>query len=251
MKDNALIQLDGVALEYRVPKHHANSLKETVIRIAKKGISYSSLRALDDVSVTVSRGEVLGVVGSNGAGKSTLMKVIARVLPPTAGRVQVRGRVSPMIELGAGFNIEQTGYENIILYGTLLGRDAKTMKERSEAIADWAGLSDYLDVPLRAYSSGMLARLAFSVAVDVTPDVLLIDEILSVGDQVFQEKSAARIQDLIDGGAAAVLVSHQMQQILDKTQRALWLDHGRVCCLGTPEEVVSAYSKFVHQGEAT
>jgi len=237
------VRVEDVVLEYRVPRHRASSLKETLVRIARRGIQYDVLRAVDGVSFDVKAGEVFGIVGPNGAGKSTLMKVLARVLPPTSGRVRVSGRVSPMIELGAGFNAEQTGRENVILYGTLLGRDARYMRSRCSAIADWAGLSDYLDVPVRAYSSGMVARLAFSVAVDVDPSVLLVDEILSVGDAAFQQKSGQRMAELIGGGTAVVLVSHQLQQIVTRCHRALWLDHGVAKALGPPAEVVAAYAQ--------
>jgi ABC-type polysaccharide/polyol phosphate transport system ATPase subunit len=200
---------------------------------------------VNDVSFEVHAGEVLGIIGPNGAGKSTLMKMMARVLPPTSGRIRVRGRISPMIELGAGFNAEQTARENIILYGTLLGRDARHMKAHCDQIAEWAGLREYLDVPIRAFSSGMVARLAFSVAVDVKPDVLLIDEILSVGDEAFQRRSSEKMSQMIEGGAAVVLVTHQMQQIRDRADRALWLDHGQVMLIGDPEKVVSEYEDSV------
>lgn len=242
---DAPIRLDGVTLEYRVPRHRANSLKETAVRIARGGIAYDALKAVDDVSFEVREGEVLGIIGANGAGKSTLMKLMARVLPPTAGRVRVRGRVSPMIELGAGFNSEQTARENIILYGALLGRDARHMRSHCDRIVEWAGLRDYLDVPVRAFSSGMVARLAFSVAVDVDPDVLLIDEILSVGDEAFQRRSSERMSSLIKGGAAVVLVTHQMQQVIERADRALWLDHGRIKMTGETQMVVSAYEESV------
>jgi ABC-type polysaccharide/polyol phosphate transport system ATPase subunit len=239
------IRVEDLTLEYRVPHHRSNSLKEAMVRIARRGIAYDLLRAVDGVSFHVDQGEVMGIVGPNGAGKSTLMKVIARVLPPTSGRVRVRGRVSPMIELGAGFNAEQTGRENVILYGTLLGRDANHMRSRCAAIAEWAGLTDYLDVPIRAYSSGMVARLAFSVAVDVEPSVLLIDEILAVGDASFQMKSSERMTELIGAGASVVLVSHQLQQIVDRCDRVMWLEHGVLKALGPPQEVVAAYAEAV------
>lgn len=241
MRSGPLINFEDVSLVYRVPRHQAGSLKETLVRVARRGIAYTPLVALRRVTFTVDAGEVLGVIGSNGAGKSTMMKILARVLPPTEGRVRVLGRVSPMIELGAGFNPEQTGFENIVLYGALLGRDARHMKQRASDIAEWAGLADYLDAPVRTYSSGMMARLAFSVAVDVDPDVLLIDEILSVGDAAFQEKSARRMAELISGGAAAVLVSHQMSQVEAHCQRTLWLERGVVQMFGPTEKVVSAY----------
>lgn len=239
------VRLDHVTLTYRVPRYRANSLKETAVRIARRGIAFDSLTAVNDVSFEVQRGEVLGIIGPNGAGKSTLMKMMARVLPPSSGRVRVRGRVSPMIELGAGFNAEQTARENIILYGALLGRDARHMKAHCAQIAEWAGLSDYLDVPIRAFSSGMVARLAFSVATDVDPDVLLIDEILSVGDEAFQRRSSERMTGLIRGGAAVVLVSHQLKQIRERADRAMWLDHGRVVLIGEPGRVVAEYENSI------
>lgn len=244
VSDEPLIRVDNITLQYRLPRHRAGSLKETAVRIARRGIAYDLLEAVKGVSFDVHAGEVLGIIGPNGAGKSTLMKVMARVLPPTSGRIRVRGRVSPMIELGAGFNPEQTARENIVLYGTLLGRDARHMRDRCEPIVRWAGLTDYLDVPVRSYSSGMVARLAFSVAVDVKPDVLLVDEILSVGDEAFQRKSAERMDELIGGGTAVVLVSHNMDQVRDRTDRVLWLDRGITRAVGKPDEIVTAYTRF-------
>jgi ABC-type polysaccharide/polyol phosphate transport system ATPase subunit len=241
MSEGPRIRVENASLEYRIPHHAAGSIKETLIRIAKRGIAYDLLHAVDGVSFDVRAGEVLGIIGPNGAGKSTLMKLIARVLPPTHGNVQVRGLVSPLIELGAGFNLEQTARENIVLYGALLGRDAKLMRTRCESVAEWAELSSFLDVPVRAYSSGMLARLAFAVAVDVQPDVLLIDEILSVGDSAFQDKSAQRIDQLIEAGTSVVLVSHNLSQVVEKSHRVLWLHRGRVASLGEPASVVTQY----------
>ncbi|MBW3579362.1 MAG: ABC transporter ATP-binding protein [Actinobacteria bacterium] len=216
-------------------------MKEYTIRLLKRQVEYERLWALTDVSFDVCRGEVFGVVGPNGAGKSTLMKIIARVLPPTEGRVIVRGTVAPMIELGAGFNQEMTALENIVLNGTLLGRDPTTMRERAPAIAEWAGLQDFLDVPIRSYSTGMLARLGFSVATDFQPEVLVVDEVLSVGDQAFQYKSRERIASMIRSGTSVVLVSHDLGTIEEVSDRALWLDHGYVKMLDTPAEVVPAY----------
>ncbi len=241
MSTEPAIRTEAVSLEYRVPRHHASSLKETAVRIAHRGVHYETIRAVNAVSFEVDAGEVLGIVGANGAGKSTLLKLLAGVLPPTSGRVRVRGRVSPMIELGAGFDPEQTARENTVLYGALLGRDVKTMKSRCDAIVDWAGLTDYVDAPIRAFSSGMVARLAFAVSVDVKPDVLLVDEVLAVGDAAFQQKSIDRMQELIEGGTAVVLVSHQTPYILNNTHRALWLDHGSVQKVGEPAAVVEAY----------
>ncbi len=240
--DVPLIRAEGASLDYRLPRHNSSSLKELAVRAVRRRGGYDVLHALDGVSFEVHAGEVLGIIGPNGAGKSSLMKLIARIFPPTGGRIRVRGRVSAMIELGAGFNLEQTARENILLYGALLGRDVREMKRRAGPIMDWAGLPDYMDVPVRAFSSGMVARLAFSVAVDVEPDVLLVDEILSVGDQAFQQKSAERMDELISGGTGVVIVSHNMTQILDKAHRVIWLDHGQVRLEGGTAEVVHAYT---------
>ncbi|MGI8535072.1 MAG: ABC transporter ATP-binding protein [Mycobacteriales bacterium] len=236
-----VVEATGVCLDYRLARSSAGSLKEFVIHLFKRQVQYERLRALDDVSLQLERGEVLAVIGANGAGKSTLMKVLARVLSPTEGRVVVRGRVAPMIELGAGFNSELTGAENTQLYGTILGRTAAEMKLSAPRIAEWADLVDYMDVPLRSYSSGMLARLAFSVAVDTHPDLLLVDEVLSVGDEVFQRRSAGRIKELIGQGTAVILVSHSMETVRAEAHRVLWLHHGRVRAAGAPDDIVNAY----------
>lgn len=235
------VLIEGVRLGYRLSRNSGSSLKEFAISLFKRQVSYTTLWALDGVSLTVNPGEVLAVIGANGAGKSTLMKLIARVLPPTEGRVRVRGRIAPMIELGAGFNPDLTGLENVVLYGTLLGRSPAVMRARAPQIAEWAELSDYMDVPVRSYSSGMLARLAFSVAVDTEPDVLIVDEVLSVGDESFQRRSLERIEQMIGSGTAVVLVSHSMEQVLQRATRVIWLDRGRVVREGAPSMVVAEY----------
>jgi ABC-2 type transport system ATP-binding protein len=236
-----LIEVTGASLDYRLARSSAGSLKEFAIHLFKRQVQYERLRALDKVSLTVAAGEVVAIIGANGAGKSTLMKLMARVLPPTEGRVVVRGRLAPMIELGAGFNTELTGAENTLLYGTILGRTPAEMKSRTAAIAAWAGLEDYMDVPLRSYSSGMLARLAFAIAVDVQPDILLVDEVLSVGDESFQRHSGARIQELINSGTAVVLVSHNLATVRKEAHRVIWLDGGKIRMAGGPSDVVDAY----------
>lgn len=241
MSPDPAIAVDDVRLGYRLTRNSSTSLKEFAISLFKRQVSYETLWALDGVSLRVEPGEVLAVIGSNGAGKSTLMKLIARVLPPTDGRVRVWGRIAPMIELGAGFNPDLTGLENIVLYGTLLGRDPEAMRARAPSIAEWAELSDYLSVPVRSYSSGMVARLAFSIAVDTEPDVLIVDEVLSVGDESFQHRSLQRIEEMIGGGAAVVLVSHNMAQVLERSTRAIWLDHGKLRMSGDSGSVVAAY----------
>ena len=235
------IELTSVALAYRLSRSRSSSLKEFAIHLLKRQVSFEQFFALHDVDLRVSPGEVLAIIGANGAGKSTLMKVMARVLPPTRGRAVVRGRTAPMIELGAGFNMEMTGYENIVLYGALLGRSAATMRVRAPSIAEWAHLESAMDVPVRNYSSGMLARLAFAIAVDVEPDVLLVDEVLSVGDEAFQRKSGQRMDELIRSGTAVVLVSHNLEQVLEKADRVMWLENGRVRQTGPAADVVYAY----------
>jgi len=228
-------------MAYALAKHRAGTAKEYVINLLKKQITYDKLWALNDVTFDVHPGEVLGVVGANGAGKSTLMKVLAGVLHPTEGRVIVRGRVSPMIELSGGMNMELTGRENIILNGTLLGRDAKQMESRVDELAEWAGLSEFIDVPMRGYSTGMVARLGFAVATDVKPDVLLVDEVLSVGDEAFRAKSLERIEYLMSGGTAVVMVSHSLQMIEKLCDRAMWFDRGYVKATGDSKDVIAAY----------
>jgi ABC-2 type transport system ATP-binding protein len=236
-----IIEAKDVSLAYRLPHHRVGSLKEYAIRLVKGQVSYEHLWALRDVSFELQPGQVLGVIGHNGAGKSTLMKIIARVLPPTRGRIVVRGAVAPMIELGAGFNTELTAMENIVLYGALLGRDVEMMRQRAGSIAEWAGVTDFLDVPVRSFSTGMLARLGFAVATDVRPDLLVVDEVLSVGDAAFKRKSEERIHEMIRSGTAVVLVSHSLETVRAMADIVLWLDHGQLRMTGSAEDVVPAY----------
>ena len=239
----AVIEVKNVQLTYRVLMNRTGSLKE-LFRDALKGrVRINNYLALDDVSFTVDKGEVLAVLGKNGAGKSTLLKVLARVLPPTSGSVTIDGKIAPMIELGAGFHPELTGAENVIFYSTLMGRDIKRTKANLAQIGEWAGVTDHMNFPLRTFSSGMVARLAFSTATSETSEVLLVDEILSVGDANFQEKSRNRMNEMIKNGAAVVLVSHDMNAVRTLATRAMWLENGKVKMSGDPEQVVSAYEK--------
>jgi len=220
-------------------------MKEFAINMLKRQVVYESLWALDDVSFEIGQGEVFGVVGPNGAGKSTLMKVLAGVLPPTSGRVVVRGLVSPMIELSGGMNPEMTGRENIVMFGVLLGRDPAYMRERVGPISEWAELPEFLDVPMRNYSTGMVARLGFAIATDVKPEILLVDEVLSVGDEAFRRKSNERLEELMEGGTTVVLVSHSLATVRSMADRVMWLDHGRIKMLGESQTVVQAYQDSV------
>ena len=239
------VNVENVTLAYRLARNQAGTLKEFAFQLLKRQVRYEKLWAVDGVSFQVQRGEVFALIGPNGAGKTTLMKVVARVLPPTSGRVIVRGSVAPMISLGAGFNPELTGFENIVLYGTLLGREPQDMRDSVDRIADWAGLSEFMDVPVRAYSSGMLARLGFSIATDVDPDVLVVDEVLAVGDQAFQKKSFDRMHALMNGGTAVLLVSHALDKVEEMADRVMWMDKGIVKMVGDPDEVVATYKESV------
>lgn len=246
MTQELIVEATDISLAYRRTRHRVSSLKQTAIDTINRRMAYEEFFALKNVSFNIARGETVSIIGRNGAGKSTLLKVIARVLPPTTGRVIVRGHVAPMIELGAGFNPELTGAENIVLYGTLLGRTPKEMKSRIETIADWAGLTEHLDIPIRAYSSGMTARLAFATATDLTPDLLLIDEVLSVGDADFREKSAARTVEMMNSGCAVLLVSHDMDAVERMSTRAIYLENGIQKLSGEPKSVIEAYLSDVH-----
>jgi ABC-2 type transport system ATP-binding protein len=242
----AVIEVKNVQLTYRVLMNRTGSLKE-LFRDALKGrVRINNYLALDDVSFTVDKGEVIAILGKNGAGKSTLLKVLARVLPPTQGTVQVNGAIAPMIELGAGFHPELTGAENVVFYSTLLGRDIKRTRAKLDDIGEWAGVTDHMHFPLRTFSSGMVARLAFATATAENSEVLLVDEILAVGDASFQEKSRNRMMELIGSGAAVVLVSHDMKTVRSLATRAIWLDAGKVIMSGDPEEVVTAYENSYH-----
>lgn len=247
MSHEPILDVTDVHLAYRRSRHRITSLKQTAIDTIRRRIAFEQFYALNGVSMKIHAGETVAVVGRNGAGKSTLMKVVARILPPTSGRVVVRGNVAPMIELGAGFNPELTGAENILLYGTLLGRTPEEMKTRIEEIADWAGLGEFMDVPLRTYSSGMIGRLAFSIATDKVPDLLLIDEVLSTGDQNFQEKSSERMKKLLNSGAAVLLVTHNLEVVKELSSRAIYLDHGVPKANGKPEEVIEQYLADLHK----
>ena len=197
--------------------------------------------ALRDLNLRISAGERLGVVGRNGAGKSTLLQVIARIVTPTIGSAVVRGQVAPLLQLGAGFDTELTGRENVFLNGALLGLSRAQIEAQFDAIIDFAELPEFVDVPLRAYSSGMAARLGFAVATAVQPEILLIDEVLSVGDEQFREKCVARMRDFSAHATTVVLVTHDPALITQQCTRAIWLDRGRVLGEGPPEEVMNAY----------
>jgi ABC-type polysaccharide/polyol phosphate transport system ATPase subunit len=236
-----VIEVKNVNVTYRVLMNRTSSMKELFRDFLKRKARVIDYVALKDISFTVDKGEVVAILGRNGAGKSTLLKVLAGVLPPTKGTSKVNGKIAPMIELGAGFHPEMTGAENVLFYSALMGRDIQHVRERTHEIGEWAGVSDHMDFPLRTFSSGMVARLAFATATDEQAEVLLVDEVLSVGDSDFQSKSRARMNSLISSGAAVVLVSHDMKAVRTLATRAVWLENGHVKMIGNPVEVVAAY----------
>jgi ABC-2 type transport system ATP-binding protein/lipopolysaccharide transport system ATP-binding protein len=236
-----VIRLEGVSVRYRLPRERIASFKEYAILTLQRRISYDDFWALSDVSLEVCKGELLGIIGLNGAGKSTLLKVISRVLKPTRGRVWVRGRVAPMLELGAGFHPELTGRENVFLNGLLLGYSHAEITSHFQEILDFADISGFVDVPLRTYSTGMVARLGFAVATMKQPDVLIVDEVLSVGDEQFQRKCHKRLTEFQENGTTTLLVSHSTELVAKLCNRVAWLEHGRLRMLGETVDVVEQY----------
>jgi ABC-type polysaccharide/polyol phosphate transport system ATPase subunit len=241
VSSSPVIEVIDASVSYMIRHGASPTLKETVIQSLKGQSQDVEVKAIQNLSFSLNPAEVLAVIGRNGAGKSTLLKMLARVLPPTKGRVIVRGNVSPMIELGAGFNGELNGIENIVLYGTLLGRTPKQMRQRAADISAWAGLDESINLPLRTYSSGMVARLAFAIATDIVSDLILIDEVLSVGDAEFQKKSKKKIEESVKSNAAVVLVTHDLQAVREMAHKALWIDYGRAMKYGDVDSVVDAY----------
>jgi len=235
------ILLDKVSVRYRIPRERIGSLKEYAIRRLKRRLYFDEFEALKEVSLEVPGGETVGVIGRNGAGKSTLLRLIARVMPPTAGRVLVRGRTAPLLELGLGFHGELTGRENVTLQGALLGFSRREMRRRTPRIVEWAELEEFIDAPVRTYSTGMAARLAFSVATDVEPDILLVDEALAVGDERFQMKCHARIEDFHRAGKTVFLVSHALAAVRENCRRAIWIHEGRLVRDGDSASVTELY----------
>ena len=235
------ISVQNVTQRFRVIHERPDSLRELFTRFFRTNAEYHDFEAVSNVSLNIRRGEMVGIVGRNGSGKSTLLKIIAGVYRPTAGRVEVNGSIAPLIELGAGMHSELTGRENILLNGLLMGFTKAEMLDREERIIEFSEIGDFVDVPLKQYSSGMYMRLAFSVATEVDPDVLILDEILAVGDIAFQEKCAERLRSFRAAGKTILLVSHSLQQILEFCDRAVLMDSGHLALDGCPEEVVNAF----------
>ena len=238
---STVVSLDNVSVEYRRATTKSRSIKQASVDLLKGKRKFQTFKALDGVTFEINSGEILAIVGRNGSGKSTLLKVISRVIPPTNGRIIVRGHVEPMIELGVGFNPELSGRENIMLNAAIHGRNPKIVKERVEDLIKWAGLEEVIDLPLRTYSSGMVARLGFAVATDINPDIVLVDEVLAVGDIDFMEKSRARMEKIMSEGSTVVLVSHDLETVRSLATRAIWIEHGKIKAHGDPSAVINSY----------
>ena len=236
-----IIRVDHVSMNFRMNMNRTTSMKEWVIAKAKRELKYQDFYALKDVSFRVERGEVVGIIGTNGSGKSTLLKVISGIYKPTAGTVVTAGRVAPMLELGSGFDFELSGRENIFLNGAIMGYSEDFLKEQYDEIVAFSELGDFIHQPLKTYSSGMMMRLAFSVATLVNPEILIVDEILAVGDERFQKRSFERMMQLMQSGATVLMVSHNLDQIRSMCSRVIWLDHGNVRMNGETQEICDAY----------
>jgi ABC-type polysaccharide/polyol phosphate transport system ATPase subunit len=244
--DNSMVvRVENVTQRFRVMHERPDSLRELFSKFFRKTVSYHDLDAIKNVSLEVPRGQMLGLIGRNGSGKSTLLKIIAGVYKPTAGRICVHGKVAPLIELGAGFHHELTGRENILLNGLLMGYSKEEMRDREQSIIDFAEIGEFIDTPIKQYSSGMHTRLAFAVATEVDPQVLILDEILAVGDAAFQQKCFARIQSFRQAGKTILFVSHSMSTVIEYCDRAVLLEKGSVMADGDPNEVAEVYRNLM------
>ncbi|HXV58807.1 MAG TPA: ABC transporter ATP-binding protein [Gaiellaceae bacterium] len=239
------VKVEGLSLTYRTPVQKRPTLKGTLKRLGRRKRIIREVRALRDVSFEVPHGTVVGIVGVNGAGKSTLMRTLAGILPPTKGRVEVHGRVSTLLALGVGFNSDLTGRDNVILGGLAAGLSRAQIEEKYEAITSFAELEDFMDIPMRRYSSGMYGRLAFSVAVNMEPDILLIDEALSVGDARFKRKSLDKMRELCEQAHTIFIVSHALKTLHELADEVIWIHQGRVKMRDEPAAAIEAYQQFL------
>ena len=245
----SLVKLEDIGLRFNVRCMGRISLKEYLLkgffRRSKK--TTFEVQALEGINLTVDEGDRLGIIGHNGAGKSTLLRLLAGVYPPTVGRRMVRGRISSLFDIALGFEEDANGWENIMFRGYLLGETPRTIRDKVQPIAEFSELGDFLDMPVRYYSSGMMVRLAFSISTAIEPEILIIDEVLSAGDMAFQEKARERMKALMSSAQAVIVVSHDLASLVKLCDRILWLDHGKMQMLGPTEEVIAAYTQQVDQ----
>jgi ABC-type polysaccharide/polyol phosphate transport system ATPase subunit len=235
------VELDGISMKYNLYSENINSLKEYVLKLIKGVLRYNEFIALSNINLRIEQGEIFGIIGANGSGKSTLLKLISGIYKPAEGSLLIRGRIAPLIELGAGFDYELTARENIYMNGAILGYTKYFVQKRETEILKFAELEEFKDIPIKNFSSGMLARLGFAIATIVDPDILVVDEILAVGDLRFQEKCETRIKEIIDNGTTVILVSHNLTQVKRLCDRVLWLDKGQMKCIGSADLVCETY----------
>lgn len=247
MKENIAIEVNGLGMKFNLSQEKVDNLKEYVIKFIKREIKYNEFWALKDVSFQVEKGDRVGILGLNGAGKSTLLKVIAGVLKPTEGTVEKDGVVVPLLELGAGFDPQYTGRENIYLYGAVLGYSRSFVDEKYDEIVEFSGLEKFIDVPLKNYSSGMKARLGFSIATVVEPEIMILDEVLSVGDARFKKKSEAKILSMFENHVTVLFVSHSIGQVRRLCNKAILLEGGRIVAQGETEDVIRIYEQKLEE----
>ena len=242
--DSTIIQVNNVTVRFNIASEKVDNMKEYFIKIIKRQLRFKEFFALNDINYEVKRGESWGIVGSNGAGKSTLLRLICGIIAPDNGFVTVNGTISPMLELGAGFDPQLTAGENIYIQGALLGHSKAFMKEHYDEIVDFSELEEFLEMPVKNYSTGMQARLAFAIATVVDPEILIVDEVLSVGDAAFQRKCANRIQEMIKGSTTLLLVSHNKETVKKLCKNAIWLQKGKIIMSGNSKDVCEAYASY-------
>lgn len=240
-----IVSVDNVSMRFNLAKERTDTIKEYVLKLLKHQLFFDEFWALKNISFQINAGESLALIGRNGCGKSTMLKIIAGVLMPTLGEIKVAGSIAPLIELGAGFDAELTARENIYMNGAIMGYDRPFMNKHFDEIVSFSELQDFLDVPVKNFSSGMVARLGFSIATIVRADILIVDEILAVGDAAFQQKCEAKMADLLGNGTTLIFVSHSGEQVKRLCKRAIWIDHGEQKLEGPSEEVYAAYSDFL------
>ena len=246
MSEEYIVDVDNLTIRFNMASEKVDNLKEYVIKLIKHELMFQEFLALKDVNLKVKRGEAWGLIGTNGSGKSTLLKACCGILKPYTGTVTTRGKIAPLIELGAGFDMNMTARENVFLNGTVLGHSRKFMEEHFNEIIDFAELQDFLDVPIKNFSSGMQARLGFAIATMVRPDILVVDEILSVGDYQFQQKCYKRMEEMLSNGTTLLYVSHDVKSVRKLCDHAIWLDKGDVRMSGLVKEVTDEYIKEYH-----
>lgn len=246
-KEDNIIEVNNISMEFFLPEQKVDNLKEFFIRLVKGKMEKKKRKVLENISFSVKRGESIGLIGHNGAGKSTLLKILTGILKPSSGTVKVHGVVAPLLNLGAGFDYEASAKENVYLNGAILGYSKREIEKKYNEIVDFAELHDFMNMPLKNFSSGMVARLGFAIAIDVNPDILLVDEILSVGDENFRKKCAEKVEELRNKGVTFVIVSHSMAQVKKLCQKAVWIEDSKMQAYGDVNEVCDKYIKYCNE----